>query len=389
MFFAGIIGVPWQDIQTNTKPDGSTYPNAAELHYQTAAQLLANGTWGVVLGNDDPGGNAPPILPTDALMIESKDPRGGMDAETPPAPLVGTNGGYLANKVNGHEWVNSGQDDLQYACIFKLAQTRDCTQVLAENPAPGCDCPPGKESDDNPLCQGPDGRYSDTQGFAKGYPGLRELQVLRDFGDNAIVASICARNLTDETAQDYGYQPAVDAIVDRLKVVLTGKCLPRTLTPDSTGKIPCSVIEVRPRPATGAPACSATPGRSAPNPEVVSPVLSQLSQNGFCDAGASTPPCSAFYLCQIDEDDGADCHQDITPTNTGWCYVDPVVQKGDDPSLVASCPATERRIIRFVDPSNATPAHDAHVLIACFGSTLPDDTADGSTSRPAVNLVSP
>jgi len=77
VFFAGIIGVPWQDIQTNTKPDGSTYPNAAELHYQTAAQLLANGTWGVVLGNDDPGGNAPPILPTDALMIESKDPRGG------------------------------------------------------------------------------------------------------------------------------------------------------------------------------------------------------------------------------------------------------------------------------------------------------------------------
>lgn len=37
---------------------------------------------------------------------------------------------------------------------------------------------------------------------------------------NSIVASICARNLVDTGAQDYGYRPAVDAIVDRLKEAL-------------------------------------------------------------------------------------------------------------------------------------------------------------------------
>src|SRR5262249_30573652 len=162
----------------------------------------------------NPGNNTPPIQPTDALMIESKDPRGGADGENPPRPLVGTNAGYLANPVNGHEWVNTDQDDLQYACIFPLPEARDCTKAIAENPPPGCDCKPGKESDNNPLCQAPSGQSSTTQTYAKAYPSLRELEVLRDFGANAIVASACARNVKDATAQDYGYRPAVDAILD-------------------------------------------------------------------------------------------------------------------------------------------------------------------------------
>jgi hypothetical protein len=368
VFFAAIVGVPWQDIQSTVKPDGTPYPNANELHYQTAAQMAANGTWNVILGNSNPGNHAPPMPPTDQLMVEAIDPRGGNDAENPPQPLVGTNGGYLANKVNGHEWVNSNGDDLQYACIFKLPESRDCAQ-LAQDPLVGCDCAPGREADNNPLCQSPDGTYSTTQSFAKGYPGLRELQVLKDFGANGVVASICARNLTDKNAQDYGYGPAIDAIVDRLKQALTGKCLPRTLTPDASGNIPCSVVEARPTPATGQPACSATPGRSDPDPQVIEPVVTRLRQQGVCDA-PNKPACSAFYLCQIDQDKTADCHRNVTPMQTGWCYVDPSTQPNDDPSLVASCPATQRRIVRFVDPMNDTPAHDADVLIACFGATL-------------------
>ncbi|HVW30300.1 MAG TPA: hypothetical protein VHC69_33310 [Polyangiaceae bacterium] len=378
VFFAAIVGVPWQDIQTTVKPDGTPYPDPNELHYQTAAQMVANDTWSVILGSNNPASgvepsdHTPPIPPTDNLMVESIDPRGGNDDENPPQPLVGTNGGYLANKVNGHEWVNSNLDDLQYACIFKLPESRDCKQLL-QDPLVGCDCIPGRETDNNPLCQSPDGTYSDVQSFAKGYPGLRELQVLKDFGDNGVVASICARNLTDENAQDYGYGPAVDAIVDRLKQALTGKCLPRTLTPDASGNIPCSVIEARPTPATGAPACSATPGRSDPNPQVIDAAITRLQQSGVCGV-ANTPPCSAFYLCQIDEDRTSDCHKNVTPTQTGWCYVDPLQQPGDDPSLVANCPPTQRQIVRFVDPLNQTPANDASVLIACFGANLSNAT---------------
>jgi hypothetical protein len=175
--------------------------------------------------------------------------------------------------------------------------------------------------------------------------------------------------------QDYGYRPAVDAIVDRLKEALTGKCLPRTLTPDkTTGKIPCSIIEVRPKPPSGAPACTATPGRSAADPKVIGPVEARLAQTKACGV-TGKPACdTGFYYCAIDEA-GADCHQNQSPNDTGWCYVDPAAPGStDDPSLVAKCPATEQRIIRFVDPMNATPAHDATVLIACFGSSVSDNS---------------
>jgi hypothetical protein len=172
IFFAGILGVPYQDIQTTTKPDGMTpYPNPAELHYQTAHQLEKSGTWDVILGNANPGDNKPPVFPTDPLMVESVNPRGGMDVETPPAPLVGTEGGYLANKINGHERVNPGSDDLQYACIFKLSTPKPCAGADADSTS--CDCAEDPRYPEtsvtvakNPLCQEETGNYTTTQRFA-------------------------------------------------------------------------------------------------------------------------------------------------------------------------------------------------------------------------------
>jgi hypothetical protein len=367
IFVAGIIGVPYQDLQTQTKPDGTMY-TAGELHFRTAQQMIDDKTWDVILGDDGVMTGTPPINPTDSLMVESKDARGGNDAENPPKPLAPPQSPRGANIVNGHEWNNtSDQSDLQYACIFPLAKSRDCAQVIMANPAPGCDCKPGDEGDLNPLCQGTDNQYSTIQWAAKGYPGLRELQVLKDFGNNAVVASICAKNLTDQSRQDYGYRPAVDAIVDRLKEALTGKCLPRTLTPDpATGKIPCSIIEVRPV------ACLGTPGRVPAPANVITPVITRLQETKICDA-PGTPPCTMLNLCEIQEA-GPSCHVNQSPTETGWCYVDPSTNKMDDPTLVDKCPPTQKRIIRFVDPMNNTPAHDATVLIACFGSTINDAT---------------
>ena len=39
-------------------------------------------------------------------------------------------------------------------------------------------------------------------------------------GDNAILASICARNVSDATASDFGYRPAVAAILERMATAL-------------------------------------------------------------------------------------------------------------------------------------------------------------------------
>jgi hypothetical protein len=367
VFFAGIVGVPWQDIVSKTKPDGTPYGADAELHYQTADQLSKNGTWDVILGKSNPGMNQPPVLPTDALMHESRAVRSGFDAENPAMPLAGTDAALLANPVNGHEWLNPKKDDLQYACIFQLTEPKPCGDSTTNS---GCDCTSADLASENPLCQDAQGAYaSPTQYYAKAYPGLRELQVLKDFGPNSIVASICARNVTKPKAQDYGYRPAVDAIVDRLKGALTGSCLPRQLTRDASGKLPCSIVEARPLPSTGVkPACSATPGRADPDPDVVSPAIDQLRKAKSCDA-PNEPACTQYYICQIDEA-GKECHTGEKPVSPGWCYIDPVTQPGDNPALVNNCGPTEKRAIRFVDPDARTPEHDAIALVACFGSSV-------------------
>jgi hypothetical protein len=71
---------------------------------------------------------------------------------------------------------------------------------------------------DRPLCEQSPGTSppGTTQYWGKAYPGGRQLEVLEGYGANSIVASICARNVTDATAPDFGYRPALAAIVERL-----------------------------------------------------------------------------------------------------------------------------------------------------------------------------
>jgi hypothetical protein len=145
------------------------------------------------------------------LMVESRSTRGS-PAEAPTA-------GYLANPINGHEWVPQRDDDLMYACILPLAEPRDCLELLG-TPA-GCDCretPADLEL--NPLCQAPDGSYSNLQRFGKAYPGLRHLEVLRGIGAQAVVGSICARNTADASLPDFGYRPVLNALTQELDAVL-------------------------------------------------------------------------------------------------------------------------------------------------------------------------
>jgi hypothetical protein len=71
-----------------------------------------------------------------------------------------------------------------------------------------------------PLCQASDGTYGTTQYHAQAYPGLRQLELLSKLGASAVAASICPRNLHDPDRPDHAYDPAVQAIVDRLKQVI-------------------------------------------------------------------------------------------------------------------------------------------------------------------------
>jgi hypothetical protein len=128
-----------------------------------------------------------------------------------------------ANPINGREYdtayalVEGAPDDLEYACIFPLPVPRDCN--LANPGVDDCDCYDGFF--DNPLCEQQPGvsAAGTTQYWAKAYPGLRQLDVLRGYGANSVVASICAPKVAAAQAADpdFAYRPALSALVERLQ----------------------------------------------------------------------------------------------------------------------------------------------------------------------------
>ena len=294
VFLAGITGVPWQDIATD-----NTLTDPKALKYKTADQLAAGGVWDDILGDVNKY-----VKPKDPLMEESIDPRTGSnpitnDALAPPGANANT------NPINGHEYDIPGRDDLQYACIFPLGTPRqngqDCGNYGQQDVSPN-----------KPLCQNPaDNSYGTTQYFAKAYPGLRQLQVLKDYGSNSIVASICPKVTTgSDTDPSFGYNPAVGAIIERLKEVLGGKCLPRKLQPvtdtksPTYGQVPCEVVEALPAGSPNAYDCTKKPGRSPltgdNGAKLEAAVRSRLKQDGQCD-GTGQPACADFKMCQIDQ----------------------------------------------------------------------------------------
>ena len=201
VLFAGIVGVPWQDIAKNPSDLKQGFKNATEL-----AQQNANGvtTWDIVLG--DPAANIPPA---DPFMIESITVRSGTN------PVTGTPitapGGAL-NPINGTDWTIPKHDDLQYACIMDIPDARDCS--IPGN-YPGCDCE--DVNNDNPLCEAGVSGDPTSQVRAKAYPGLRQLGVLKGLGDQGVVGSICPSQTTDAAAPDYAYRPVIASLLDAAK----------------------------------------------------------------------------------------------------------------------------------------------------------------------------
>jgi len=362
VLLAGIVGVPWQDIADDASLTGPG------LKYLTATELAqpdgsGRTRWDYLLGSP---AASPVVPPADPFMRETPTPRSGTSELAHVALTPETSMNPRANPINGHEHNIPRFDDLQYACIFPKAAT-DC---MAGDAA--CDCAPaadGSTADitlaNSPLCQPPGGGApGTTQYYAKAYPGARELQVLKDIGDHAVVASICPKvNDGANPAQDpnYGYGPAVTAIVGRLKEALGDKCLPRSLATDAEGRVICSVIE-----AQQANCDCAQPGRGMPNATLVSAVRTELRRSGDC-GGTGQAACSDFCQCEILQESGDDlaaCKAGAEGLPAGYCYA-------DEGPLVARCPASQRQRLRFVSaPDAPTPAPDALTFIACAGTPL-------------------
>jgi hypothetical protein len=345
VFFVGITGVPWQDIAVD--------PHDLTHGYLTAQQMSDMNIWDKIVGDATPPNNAPPIPPTDPHMIESIAPRAGLPGPNSPAS---------ADPINGHEWDpsmlpnGSANDDLQYACIFPLSPPKICMA------AQDCDCAGPVAMTRSPLCQDLNtNAYSSTQGRAKAYPGLRQLEVLRGIGPQAIVASICPANVTNMAAADFGYRPAISALISRLRVALRGRCLPRQLAVTPDGRVPCVIVEAFNPPAGATCNCQDKPGRVKADPQTITP---EVQAQGSC-------------FCEIVQLDGANqniCETQLSPpsgTVSGWCYVDPSQTKNvAECPIVANCPSTDRRIIRFVNP-DSEPRSGATAFIMCQESSFP------------------
>jgi hypothetical protein len=363
VFLAGIVGVPWQDIADDDSLKG------AGLTYLTAQELIAKDRWSALLGNP---AASPPVPPSDPFMIETVDPRMGTNtiANVSITPVGGPK-----NAINGHEYTIPQRDDLQYACTFPLAAPKTC---VAKETA--CDCSPDSTAMNSPLCQG--GATPNTQTSAKGYPGARELQVLKDLGNNAIVASICPKVVqaadpsNPSSDPNYGYNPAVGAIIERLKEALKGKCLPRPIQTNDQGQVLCKVIEAQKM------GCDCTlPGRApSTDPSLVKAVQDQLTSTGNC-GNAGQDPCTTWCQCEILQETGKDlttCQSNESLMTPGYCYIDKTAENapGADTTAIeaalAKCPSNQQQLLHFVDADSThkTPAQGAVAFIACLGAPI-------------------
>jgi hypothetical protein len=367
VFLGGIVGVPWQDIANDPKDLRQGY-RPADQFVETAPMLEARGLvapggvdgtttlWDVILGathaNHSQVANARPL---DALMQESVKPREGSNPALGVLLASPDSRDPRANPINGHEWNAEPEGQLQYACVFDLPEPIECT--------PGdwkCDC--GKpEGKNNPLCQDDQGEYSHTQHRAKAFPGLRQLAVLKGLGAQGITASICPATM-DSSRPDYGYRPAVEAIVDRLAQALSGTCWDEALDPDDAGNVPCVVLEATKGvlESPGQVTCEPCEGiRKEPSPATWAAVRSQAlfqenKMNCLCEVSQASHESGALRSC-IEQ-------ADPRPGDEGWCYVDPAVDELASTEVLGSC----RRMIRFV----GEPRPNSLTFIQCRGATF-------------------
>jgi hypothetical protein len=360
VYLAGIVGVPWQDIASEDSLSGPG------LRYLTASELNAKGRWDVILG--DPATRKPP---SDPHMLESVKPRSGSHPFLAQATIAPPDAATpRADVISGHEQdtcLEQGScGDLQYACIFELEAPTPCA------PGSTCDCASKADLDaKRPLCQPPSGgAFGNTQYFAKAYPGSRHLEVLRGIGDQAIVASICpkvTRSNNPDGDVNFGYNPAMDALVGRFIPLLANQCLGRAPEVSASGKTQCVVLEAQ---LSGTCDCS-KPGRSVPEADSLTSVRDDLEQSKLCNQ-SNNAPCSQVCACQLTEAQGDALSVCRTPTDPGiqppaYCYVEPDKGLGD-PALVSGCPDSKRRLLRFVGAD--TPKAGSMAYMACQGSAL-------------------
>jgi hypothetical protein len=129
-----------------------------------------------------------------------------------------------ARTATRQSWGRAGMADLVARALPAVKESGGCG-LLDREQGLSCDCSDLNLSD-TPLCEQVPGQTppGQIQYFSKAYPGLRHLEVLRGAsarGGNATLGSICARNTSDDARPDFGYRPAMQALLERVAPILT------------------------------------------------------------------------------------------------------------------------------------------------------------------------
>jgi hypothetical protein len=350
----GIVGVPWQDVARE-----SSLGDDATLSYMNATELQQNSRWDMVL-------ETPERSPLDLLMLESIDPR---PAGTPhpllnaAAAVVGPDDATGWNAINGreHRVIPTERSELQYACIYPLAEPVPCTM---QNEG-GCDCNVDEFAKNSPLCEFESPETNGVQVYAKAYPSVRQLEVLRGVGDAAVTTSICPKDGVPDgglpAGPGLGYRPNMGALVERMQSWFGPLCLPRSFDVEPDGQIACRIAEA----AFGSCDCSA-PGRSDATPADLAQLEAQVESLGYC-GGETGVACASLCACELAQLEGSaleTCQNQSTDPGDlhGYCYVDPSAGAGN-PALVQGCPTSQKRMLRFLGED--VPAADKLAMIVC------------------------
>ncbi|HEX3770745.1 MAG TPA: hypothetical protein VHV30_07775 [Polyangiaceae bacterium] len=305
VFYAHIGGVPHQLLQQD--------PMMADSPQK---DTLSDADWKLILGAD------PEKLDTtgiDPHMVEDFQPRTGAAMPTGGFPVFPATANVGADPINGREWVTKTTQgvDLEYACTFKLAQPRDCSNAANDEPlSEECDCDAVTTGGGIPaVCNQSNPQEQD---FAKAYPTIRELLLAKllgqvDGANAGIVSSLCPIHTTEQGTGDplFGYRPAMTSIVNELRNALGPQCLPEKL--DKTGdagaeNVSCLILGTFP-PGDGAPTkCTDVPGYAPVDSPVLDPFL------------RDNPMYKTYLTCALNQlPANSGCGTGSTP---GWCYED-------------------------------------------------------------------
>ena len=337
VYYAAITGVPHQLIQS-TPGDGECPTGTAAADCPQKSALTA-ADWITILGNDPENYD---FTGVDFHMLESWIPRDkNVQAATGAINASNCLPGSPDNcdPINGREYNTAdgqlGYSDLEYACTFLFNTPKDCTQPQYNG---ACDCQHDPDSGaplvpngTSSLCQQTGGTYGTTQTYGKAYPCIEELSVARQLKDYGIVSSLCPIHPTPvggPNDQLYGYRPAVNAIINRLKAALQVACPPHKLQANAQGIVSDCLVLATWKSTTGMPAsCSAAgDGYSDADPNVLAQVKADQHSAWVAAGGnaTNTPDPNNLLTCAMGPlspamNGGASCQAPNANTQ-GWCY---------------------------------------------------------------------